>query len=100
MPMREYIDPTGRKWNAWAVYPTETISGRIVRDIRAAGGWLAFQSGDERRRFYPPAPRLGSLVGRADRSTLEKRRGGRVAAQVRRMNGPDLLTRFQRRTRL
>jgi hypothetical protein len=54
MPMREYIDPTGRKWNVWAVYPTETISGRIVRDVRAAGGWLAFQSGGERRRFYPP----------------------------------------------
>jgi hypothetical protein len=61
MPMREYIDPTGRNWHVWAVYPTETISGRTVRDVRAAGGWLAFQSGDERRRFYPPPPDWESL---------------------------------------
>jgi len=54
MALREYADPSGRTWNVWAVYPTIAISGHLPADSRAAKGWLAFQCGDLRRRFYSP----------------------------------------------
>ena len=52
MAIREVRDADGREWMVWAVYPTPTISGRILPNQRAAIGWLAFECGDERRRLY------------------------------------------------
>jgi hypothetical protein len=57
MAHREFKDPKGRAWQVWDVYPTAPISGlshRLSED--AAEGWLAFQSGHEKRRFYRPPP--------------------------------------------
>jgi hypothetical protein len=54
MAIREYVDPSGRTWDVWAVYPTIAISGQVPVDSRAANGWLAFQCGNLRRRFYGP----------------------------------------------
>jgi len=57
MAMREFRDATGKRWQVWDVFPTVSISGagsaaHLNED--AAEGWLAFQSGNEKRRFFRP----------------------------------------------
>jgi hypothetical protein len=51
MPLREFVDESGRAWLAWGTVPR---SGANVR-TRYAEGWLSFQSGDgqDRRRLIP-----------------------------------------------
>jgi hypothetical protein len=74
MPHRQFRDQTGSVWDVWDVYPTardrrhnERRNGRRRKaerrsreEGRAAGvptglraGWLAFQTGRERRRLVP-----------------------------------------------
>ena len=55
MAYREFRDSNGRRWEAWDVYPTGSISGHapgVLLNEDTAEGWLAFQSGREKRRFY------------------------------------------------
>lgn len=57
MAHREFVETNGRRWEVWDVYPTVSISGAGVGPSEdAAEGWLAFQSGREKRRFYRPPP--------------------------------------------
>ena len=71
---RTFTDVTGVEWEVWEVYP-RLLERRLMRERRATrrgtlerrhvpvgrptlprqimGGWLAFQSGLERRRFVP-----------------------------------------------
>ena len=71
---RTFTDVTGVEWEVWEVYP-RLLERRLMRERRAArrgtlerrhvpvgrptqprqilGGWLAFQSRLERRRFVP-----------------------------------------------
>ena len=57
MAHRDFRDPDGRRWEVWDVYPTSSISGHapgVLLNEDTAEGWLAFQSGREKRRFYRP----------------------------------------------
>jgi hypothetical protein len=49
MTYRTFEDDDARQWEVWDVHPT--IGQRIVPELRA--GWLAFRSGDARRRLAP-----------------------------------------------
>lgn len=96
MALREFEDGQGRRWEAWEVRPA-TVERRLTTERRrrlrdSAGqerrrrrqlrmvlepelqaGWLAFQSGAERRRLAPipsgwealPDRELATLVGQA-----------------------------------
>jgi hypothetical protein len=48
MPMREFTDAGGVHWQVWATTPTR---GNVRPQF--ASGWLAFESGAERRRLAP-----------------------------------------------
>lgn len=48
MPIREFDDADGVEWRVWATTPTR---GNVRPQF--AGGWLAFESPDERRRLAP-----------------------------------------------
>ena len=50
---RYFDDATGRRWDAFAVHPTEDVAGRARLPEPYRGGWLAFDSGDEKRRLSP-----------------------------------------------
>ena len=58
MAQREFTDRHQRVWGVWAVYPTPEVSGAMGASLseQASNGWLAFQSGAEKRRFYGPPP--------------------------------------------
>lgn len=47
MAHRTFRDANGREWEAWDVVPTKWVGPTLE------GGWLAFQSGAERRRLAP-----------------------------------------------
>ena len=74
MPHRQFRDRTGSVWDVWDVYPTamdrrlserrndrrRKAERRTREESRAVGvptdlrsGWLAFQTGRERRRLVP-----------------------------------------------
>jgi hypothetical protein len=93
MPHRTFRDEQGREWEAWEVVPT-AVERRMARDGRSAAdqdrrkvqetrvlvpedlqfGWLAFQSGTDRRRLAPipgdwlemTADELADLLDHAD----------------------------------
>lgn len=48
MPIRDFTDSTGVRWQVWATTPTH---GNVRPQF--TGGWLAFESADERRRLVP-----------------------------------------------
>ena len=57
MAMREFKEPSGKRWTVWNVFPTVAVSGQDAAALLnedAAEGWLAFQSGREKRRFFRP----------------------------------------------
>lgn len=51
MPIREFTDAGGVHWQVWATTPTR---GNVRPQF--ASGWLAFESGAERRRLAPIPP--------------------------------------------
>jgi hypothetical protein len=101
MPHRTFRDEGGQEWEAWEVVPT-AVERRMARDGGRRGaapqerrkvqearvlvpeqlqyGWLAFQSGSERRRLAPipddwmemTVEELADLLDRADRRTREQ----------------------------
>jgi hypothetical protein len=102
MAHRTFRDEQGREWDAWEVVPT-AVERRIARDGKSKGdiadrrriqetrvvvpdelqrGWLAFQSGSERRRLTPipddwadmTSLELMELLGRADKRSRARRR--------------------------
>jgi hypothetical protein len=102
MPHRSFRDDVGREWDVWEVVPTaverriaatiprpveverrKVKEARVVVPERLQKGWLAFQSGWERRRLTPiprdwgdmTASELVELLHQADRRV----RGRRVA---------------------
>src|SRR3954467_10658876 len=93
-------DEAGREWDVWEVVPTaverriarsatkfETVERRKVRETRVVvpdrlqNGWLAFQSGRDRRRLAPIPPdweemtayELLELLQHADRRVRSRR---------------------------
>jgi hypothetical protein len=94
MPHRTFRDETGRPWDVWEVVPTAVerriskgiprspaMERRKVQEVRVVvpdrlqKGWLAFQSGREKRRLAPipneweemTARELIDLLNQADR---------------------------------
>jgi hypothetical protein len=100
MAHRTFRDELGREWDVWEVVPTAVerrmakaplratpIERRRVQETRVLvpeslqKGWLAFQSGNERRRLSPiprdwedmTASELIELLNHADRRTRTRR---------------------------
>src|SRR3954469_853271 len=100
MAHRSFRDDVGREWDVWEVVPTAVerriarsaarppeVERRKVRETRVVvpdrlqKGWLAFQSGRERRRLAPiPADwaemtgnELAELLHQADRRSRARR---------------------------
>lgn len=69
MAHRTFKDDDGREWEAWDVVPNKYVGPTLD------GGWLAFQSGAERRRLTPlplywvtaPEDELREMLERAKR---------------------------------
>lgn len=100
MAHRTFRDELGREWDVWEVVPTAVerrmakpasrppvAERRKVQETRVVvpdtlqRGWLAFQSGKERRRLAPIPPdweeltgsELIDLLNQADRRTRARR---------------------------
>ena len=100
MSHRSFRDDVGREWDVWDVVPTaverriakaprrpagmerrRVHEARVVVPERLQKGWLAFQSGRERRRLTPiPAEwdemtgeELVELLNQADRRSKARR---------------------------
>ena len=99
MAHRTFRDQLGRQWDVWEVVPTaverriakgaprapaierrKVHEARVVVPDRLQKGWLAFQSGRERRRLAPIPPdwaeltasELLDLLNQADRRTRKR----------------------------
>lgn len=67
MPLRSFTDARGVAWQAWDTLPEKLVSNTLE------GGWLTFQSEDEKRRLAPiplywataPDEELRELLSRA-----------------------------------
>lgn len=100
MAHRSFRDDAGQEWEVWEVVPTaverriaeapprpaaaerrKVRETRVVVPARLQRGWLAFQSGRERRRLAPIPPdwadmtasELLDLLRQADRRTRARR---------------------------
>jgi hypothetical protein len=67
MPIREFDDADGVEWRVWATTPTQ---GNVRPQF--AGGWLAFESRDERRRLAPVPDEWAEADDAALRELLAK----------------------------
>jgi hypothetical protein len=58
MAHRIFTDASGVEWEVWDVRPSLSVDGvsaaGTLLSEEAAGGWLAFQCAQEKRRFYAP----------------------------------------------
>lgn len=82
MPHRSFRDEVGRSWDVWEVVPTaverriargarrppvverrKVQEHRVVVPDRLQQGWLAFQSGTERRRLAPIPGEWDDMTG-------------------------------------
>lgn len=65
MPSREFTDSKGTVWRVWDVTPVHlhpiTKSEEYMEPW--AGGWLAFESADEKRRLVAPYPSRSTEYG-------------------------------------
>ena len=67
MALRSFTDQRGVDWQVWDTLPEKLVSNTLE------GGWLTFQSGDEKRRLAPiplywataPEDQLRELLARA-----------------------------------
>ena len=67
MPLRHFTDPRGVDWQVWDTLPEKIVSNTLE------GGWLTFQSENEKRRLAPiplywanaPDEELRGLLARA-----------------------------------
>ena len=83
MPHRQFTDPHGTTWEVWDVQPEQFDATYDRRNgerfdrhktpvsVNLAEGWLCFQSGPERRRFFPIPPRWHELPDGVLRVILE-----------------------------
>jgi hypothetical protein len=53
MAHRRIVDQNEHVWDVWEVKTSTTTSRRIQVPAELQAGWLAFQSGEERRRLAP-----------------------------------------------
>jgi hypothetical protein len=94
MTHRRIQDSEGRKWDIWEVYPSAVerrMSGehgaippkgdverrsrreyRVVVPQQLQNGWLAFQTGEERRRLAPIPERWATLADAELRELLAR----------------------------
>lgn len=47
----EFTDRAGRSWRVWHTIPSDDVVRSLPDDWK--GGWLTFESGDEKRRLAP-----------------------------------------------
>lgn len=88
MGYREFADDGGTSWRAWDTHPMAASTLRSVSP-EYAGGWLTFESSQERRRLAPIPPdwefatreqmvewcARATLARRPDTPTSDDRRG-------------------------
>ncbi len=57
MAARTFVDPAGRYWTVWEVFPGQHTTTARVAAVHLpddmAEGWLAFDGPDGKRRSYP-----------------------------------------------
>ncbi|MFI5230186.1 MAG: hypothetical protein ACHQWU_14020 [Gemmatimonadales bacterium] len=59
VPIREFVDAAGVRWNVWSTVPDmRGVMGTMQ------GGWLTFESSFERRRLVPIPPEWESATDR------------------------------------
>lgn len=60
--LREFVDPKGVRWKVWDVWPTgrssldQPTSIPMFPTLGLSGGWLCFESANEKRRLSPIPP--------------------------------------------
>jgi hypothetical protein len=60
--LREFVDKKGVRWKVWDVWPADRLSAAAASAISTfpsttlAGGWLCFESANEKRRLSPVPP--------------------------------------------
>ncbi len=59
MAFREITDADGRRWQVWDTYPQSGGRGVVIDEY--AGGWLTFESENEKRRLAPVPVRWEAL---------------------------------------
>jgi hypothetical protein len=77
-------DPSGVRWDVWAVYPDVRPSSSTALPGTFQSGWLVFESATEKRRLSPipndwqslPADELEQLCSRAETAPRRSRRQG------------------------
>jgi hypothetical protein len=66
MATRAFKDPAGVEWLIWHVTPGQHTrragSGLSTLPDELADGWLCFESGGGKRRFYPVPPEWETLA--------------------------------------
>ena len=70
--LRTFDDPEGRQWSVWSVVPSRKADAFLPETM--TGGWLCFETEDEKRRLHPiadgwdelPPERLWQLCQSAD----------------------------------
>lgn len=78
---RVFVDPRGREWHAFAVFPTAEVSARAQLPEPYCKGWLAFEGAEEKRRLSPvpdgwQSLSAGDLAALCDRADVVPRRAG------------------------
>ena len=92
MAVREFTDSRGVEWRVWDVTPAHMHPVTRGEDYMAdlQDGWLAFQSGREKRRLEAPYPAAWTTAPLADledlcrRASVVIRRTARSASSARR----------------
>ena len=59
--MRVFDDIRGKRWRAFAVYPSSATVERAALPEAYRKGWLSFESSDEMRRVAPIPENWGDL---------------------------------------
>ena len=49
--VRTFDDPEGRQWSVWSVTPSRKANAFLPETM--TGGWLCFETEDEKRRLHP-----------------------------------------------
>jgi hypothetical protein len=87
VPLRSFKDESGREWEVWEVAAAHKPARRTLLPGLAVpaplkAGWLAFQSGRDRRRLVPVPPGWTDLSMEGLRDLLGR---ARVIAAARRL---------------
>ena len=90
MAVREFTDSRGVEWRAWDVTPTHMHPVTRGEDYMAdlQDGWLAFESGREKRRLEAPYPANWTTIPLPELEELCRRASGVIRSRARSVRLP------------